>query len=125
MLNTCILQGRLTADPELRHTSTNVPVTTFRIAVDRDFKDADGNREADFLPVVCWRNTAEFVARNFTKGRLIVVKGRVQVREFTDKEGARKTITEVMADNVYFGDSKKEKDPFYPIDDDDEGLPFD
>lgn len=123
MLNHVAVMGRLTHDPELKMTSNGVPVTTFRIAVDRDFKDKDGNRACDFLPVVAWRGTAEFVSRNFSKGRQAVVTGRIQVREFT-KDGEKRSVTEIIADSVYFADSKQEKkeDAFYPADE--EEIPF-
>lgn len=130
MLNHATIMGRLTADPELRNTQSGVAVANFRVAVDRDFKDRDGNRGVDFFPVVCWRGTAEFAARFFAKGSLAVISGRLQVREYTDKDGNKRSATEIVADNVYFGDSKREdkpadKDPFYPLDDMDDGeLPF-
>ena len=131
MLNTVTIMGRMTADPELRHTQSGVAVVTFRLAVDRDFKDKDGKKKADFLPVVCWRGTAEFVSKYFSKGRLVAVCGRLQVREYTTKDGDKRYATEIVAENVYFGDSKREdkpaeNDPFYPLDDMDDGeLPFD
>lgn len=131
MLNQVVVMGRMTADPELRHTQSGVAVTTFRLAVDRDFKDKDGEKKADFLPVVCWRGTAEFVSKYFSKGRLVAACGRLQVREYTDKDGNKRSVTEIVAENVYFGDSKREdkpadKEPFYPLDDMDDGeLPFD
>lgn len=109
MLNKIFLMGRLVVEPELRYTPTNTPVTTFRIAVDRDFKDKEtGERKADFISVVAWRNTAEFVARNFRKGRMIVVVGSLQIRDWTDKDGNKRISAEVVADNVYFADSKRE-----------------
>lgn len=107
MLNHIVLMGRLCADPELRRTDSGTPVTSFSIAVDRDFKDkTTGERETDFIDVVAWRNTAEFVANHFSKGRVAVVIGRLQVRGWTDKEGVKRKSPEVQADNVYFGDSK-------------------
>ncbi len=109
MLNKIFLQGRLVADPELRHTQSGVAVATFRIAVDRDFKDREtGEKKADFITVVAWRQTAEFVSRFFTKGRMAIVEGRLQVREYTDRDGNRRYATEVVADNIYFGDSKRD-----------------
>lgn len=109
MLNKIFLMGRLVVDPELRYTPTNTPVTTFRIAVDRDFKDKEtGERKADFISVVAWRTTAEFVSRNFSKGRMIVVVGSLQIRNWTDKDGNKRISAEVVADNVYFADSKRE-----------------
>lgn len=110
MLNKCFLQGRITADPELRHTQNGVAVATFRLAVTRDFKEKDGERKADFISVVCWRGTAEFVSRFFQKGSLAVVEGRLQVRDYTDRDGNKRFITEVIADNVYFSESRKRDD---------------
>lgn len=112
MLNHIVLMGRLTGDPELRHTGTGVAVASFTLACDRDFKDKDGTKETDFVDVVVWRNTAEFVCKHFTKGRMAVVIGRLQVRNWTDKEGNKRRSAEIAADNVYFGDSKKEGDSF-------------
>ena len=107
MLNKCFLQGRLTSDPESRTTPSGVSVATFRIAVDRDFKNKQtGEKETDFVTIVAWRNTAEFVSKYFTKGRMAVIEGRLQMRNYTDKEGNKRTAAEVVADNVYFGDSK-------------------
>ena len=109
MLNRIILQGRLVADPELRYTQSNVPTASFRIAVDRDFKDKEtGERRADFINVVAWKQTAEFVSRYFRKGRMAVVEGRLQMRDYTDKDGKRRTVAEVVAGHVYFGDSEKD-----------------
>ena len=109
MLNRIILMGRLARDPELRHTQTGTPVASFRLAVDRDFKDkTTGEKATDWIDVVAWRQTAEFVSRFFTKGRLAVVEGRLQMRDWTDKEGNKRTSAEVVADNVYFGDSKRD-----------------
>ena len=108
MLNKIILMGRLVRDPELRRTNGGTPVASFTIAVDRDFKSQDGEKETDFIDVVVWRNTAEFVSKYFTKGRMAVVEGRLQIRDWTDKEGNKRKAAEVVADNVYFGDSKKE-----------------
>ena len=107
MLNKIILMGRLTRDPELRHTQTGTAVASFSLAVDRDFKDkATGDRTTDFIDVVAWRQTGEFVSRYFTKGRMAVVEGRLQIRDWTDKDGNKRRSAEVVADNVYFGDSK-------------------
>lgn len=112
MLNKIFLQGRLVADPELRHTSSNVAVAQFRMAVDRDFKSKEtGEKQADFINVIAWRQTGEFVTRFFAKGRMAVVEGRLQVRSYTDKEGNKRTASEVVADNVYFGDSKRDAKP--------------
>ncbi len=109
MLNKIILMGRLTRDPELRHTQAGAPVASFSLAVDRDFKDkSTGEKATDFIDVVAWRQTAEFVSRFFTKGRMAVVEGRLQIRDWTDKEGGKRRSAEVIADNVYFGDSKRD-----------------
>ena len=112
MLNRIILMGRLTRDPELRHTQTGTPVASFSLAVDRDFKDkATGDRTTDFIDVVAWRQTGEFVSRYFTKGRMAVVEGRLQIRDWTDREGGKRRSAEVVADNIYFGDSKRDGAP--------------
>lgn len=109
MLNRIILMGRLTRDPELRHTQTGTPVASFSLAVDRDFKDKQtGEKATDFIDIVAWRQTAEFVSRYFAKGRMAVVEGRLQLRDWTDKEGNKRRSAEVVADNVYFGDSKRD-----------------
>lgn len=109
MLNHIVLMGRLTRDPELRRTGSGTPVAIFTIAVDRDYSGKDGGeKETDFIEIVAWRNTAEFVSKYFTKGRMAVVSGRLQVRKWKNKEGENRYSTEVVADNVYFGDSKKE-----------------
>ncbi|MBQ3356634.1 MAG: single-stranded DNA-binding protein [Oscillospiraceae bacterium] len=109
MLNHIVLMGRLTRDPELRRTGSGVAVATFTIAVDRDFANsATGERETDFIDIVAWRSTAEFVSKYFAKGRMAVVSGRLQIRPWTDKEGNKRRSAEVIADNVYFGDSKRE-----------------
>ena len=109
MLNKIFIMGRLTRDPELRHTHTGTAVASFTLAVDRDFKDKNsGERATDFINVVAWRQTGEFVSRYFTKGRMAVVEGRLQMRDWTDKDGNKRTTAEVVADNVYFGDSKKD-----------------
>lgn len=143
MLNRILLMGRLTRDPELRHTQTGTPVASFSLAVDRDFKNKEtGEKTTDFIDIVAWRNTADFVSKYFTKGRLAVVEGRLQLRDWTDKDGNKRRSAEVIADNVYFGDSKPSGssapasagsdygvppvgggDQFAALDDDDE-LPF-
>lgn len=111
MLNKIFLQGRLVADPEKRQTTAGIPVATFRIAVDRDRKNKEtGEREADFINIVAWRSTADFVCNYFTKGRMAVVEGRLQIRNYTDRDGNKRTIAEVVADNIYFGDSKRDGD---------------
>lgn len=109
MLNHITIMGRLTRDPELRRTGSGVAVTSFTVAVDRDFS-SNGNKETDFIDCVAWRNTGEFVNNYFTKGRVIVVSGRLQIREFTDRNGNKRRVAEVVADNCYFGDSNKKED---------------
>ena len=110
MLNKIFLMGRLTRDPELRHTQSGTAVASFSLAVDRDFKNQNGEKETDFIDIVAWRNTAEFVSRYFTKGRMAVVEGRLQIRPWQDRDGNKRRSAEVIADNVYFGDSKKDGD---------------
>ena len=107
MLNKIILMGRLTRDPELRRTQSGTAVTSFSLAVDRDFKSQNGEKETDFIDIVAWRATAEFVSKYFTKGRMAVVEGRLQLRDWTDKDGNKRRSAEVIANSVYFGDSKK------------------
>ena len=114
MLNKVFLQGRLVADPELRHTQSGTAVVTFRIAVDRDFKDREtGEKKADFFSAVAFRQTAEFISRFFTKGRMAVIEGKLQNREYTDRDGNRRFFTDVVVDNIYFGDSKRDNDSGY------------
>ena len=108
MLNRIILMGRLTRDPELRRTGSGTAVTSFSLAVDRDFKSQSGEKETDFIDIVAWRSTAEFVSKYFTKGRMAVVEGRLQIRDWTDKDGGKRRSAEVVADNVYFGDSRRD-----------------
>ena len=110
MLNNVIIMGRLTRDPELRRTQSGTAVTSFTMAVDRDFKSQSGEKETDFIDVVAWRSTAEFVAKYFTKSRMAVVEGRLQIRDWTDKDGNKRRNAEVLADNIYFGDAKKDVD---------------
>lgn len=110
MLNNVIIMGRLTRDPELRRTQSGTAVTSFTMAVVRDFKSQSGEKETDFIDVVAWRSTAEFVAKYFTKGRMAVVEGRLQIRDWTDKDGNKRRNAEVLADNIYFGDAKKDVD---------------
>ena len=107
MLNKIILMGRLTRDPELRKTQSGTAVASFSLAVDRDYKDQSGEKETDFIDVVAWRNTAEFVSKYFTKGRMAVVEGRLQIRDWTDRDGGKRRSAEVVAENVYFGDSRR------------------
>ena len=128
MLNHITIMGRLVRDPELRHTQSGTPVANFSLAVDRDFKVQDG-RDADFIDCMAWRNTANFVEQFFTKGRMAIVSGRLQIRAYTDKQGNKRNVAEVVADNVYFGDSKREAqtaapEQFEELDDTGEPLPF-
>ena len=110
MLNRIVLMGRLTRDPELRKTQSDTPVCSFSLAVDRDYKKDGEKKETDFIDIVAWRATAEFVSKFFTKGRMAVVEGRLQIRDWTDKEGNKRRSAEVVADNVYFGDSRRDSD---------------
>ena len=132
MLNKVILQGRLVADPELRHTGGGVAWASFRLAVDRDFKNKEtGERSADFLSIVAWRQTAVFVEKYLSKGRMVIVEGKLQTRNY-EKDGVRVYVTEVVADNVYFGDSKRDdgsksdefREPEFTDYTDDGNLPF-
>ena len=137
MLNTVALMGRLAADPELKTTQSGIAVTSFRIAVDRTYQPKDQEKITDWIDVVAWRNTAEFVARYFHKGSMIAVQGSIQTRSYTDRDGNRRTAVEVVADNVFFGESKRDSaggatkpapsvsapDDFEEISGDDE-LPF-
>ena len=140
MLNHITIMGRLTRDPEMRRTGSGVAVTSFTIACDRDFGQ-NGQKETDFIDVTAWRNTAEFVDKYFAKGRMAVVSGRLQIRSWTDKDGNKRKSAEVVADNVYFGDSKTESssggnngtyaapsptpaNDFAMLEDDDAQLPF-
>lgn len=111
MLNNVIIMGRLTRDPELRRTQGGTAVTSFTMAVDRDFKSQSGEKETDFIDVVAWRNTGEFAAKYLAKGRMAAVEGRIQVRDWQDKDGNRRKSVEVVADNVYFADSKRDSKP--------------
>ena len=110
MLNKIILMGRLARDPELRRTGSGIAVTSFRLACDRDFKSQSGEKETDWIDVVAWRNTAEFVSKYATKGRMVAVSGRLQIRSWTDKDGNKRRAAEIVADNVYFGDSRRDSD---------------
>lgn len=109
-LNKIILMGRLTRDPELKRTTSGTAVTSFTLAVDRDYKPQDGERGTDFIDCTAWRSTAEFVFKYFSKGRMAVVDGRLQIRDWTDRDGGKRRSAEVVADNVYFGDSKRDSD---------------
>ncbi len=137
MINTAILMGRLTADPELRTTPSGVSVTRFSLAVDRSYVPQGGERQTDFIDVVAWRKTAEFVCRYFRKGMLVAVQGSIQTRSYTDKQGNNRKAFEVVADNVHFAEPKREmaqqpvtthkyinddSTDFQEVDDDD--LPF-
>jgi single-strand DNA-binding protein len=123
MLNRVVLIGRLTKDPELRYTPSGVAVTTFTLAVDRPFQN-NGQREADFIPVVVWRQQAEHVANYLRKGRLCAVEGRIQVRNYDNNEGKRVYVTEVVADNVRFLDRGNTQQSDGPIDISDDDLPY-
>lgn len=135
MLNHIVIMGRLTRDPELRRTGSGVAVASFTLAVDRDFSNKEsGEKETDFIDCVAWRQTGEFVSKYFTKGRMAIVSGKLQIRSWTDKDGSKRRSAEVIAENVYFGDSKKsDSESSYPttpaqnfptIDDPDVKLPF-
>lgn len=132
MLNTIAIMGRLAADPILRRTQTGVAVASFTLACERDYAPQGGEKETDFIDVVCWRSTAEFVEKYFMKGRMAVVTGRLQIRGWTDKEGNKRRSAEILADHVYFGDSKRDGDSQAPKsdfteianDEEDENLPF-
>ena len=126
MLNRCIIMGRLTRDPELRHTQAGKAVTSFTLAVDRDFKGKNGEKETDFIDIVAWGNAAEFLCSYFSKGRLAVAEGRLQIRDWPDKDGGKRRSAEIVADHVYFADSKREgaNSGFVELDDQDGELPF-
>lgn len=140
MLNHIVLMGRLTRDPELRHTQSGTAVAGFSLAVERDFKGDTGDRDTDFIDCVAWRSTAEFVSKYLSKGRMAIVDGRLQMRDWTDRDGNKRRSAEVVADHVYFGDSKREAgtsqgqitayqpsgevDAFEELKDDDGELPF-
>ena len=151
-MNKAIIMGRLTKDPEVRTTPSQIPVATFTVAVDRRFKSSDGDRQADFIPVVAWRANAEFAGRYLKKGTKIVVVGSIQTRTYDDKDGKRVYVTEIVADEIHFAESKRDDsqeasykpsgkgyndnkqsgipsdssgDGFLTLDDDDTALPFD
>ena len=110
-MNHIVLMGRLTRDPELRHTQNGVAVASYSLAVDRPFSSKDGGeKQTDFIDIVAWRNTAEFVSKYFTKGQMTAVAGRLQIRDWTDKDGNKRRSAEVIADNVYFAESKKSRE---------------
>lgn len=126
MLNRIIIMGRMTKDPELRRTNGGTAVASFSLAVDRDMKNQDGSRSTDFIDCVAWKGAAEFVSKNFGKGRMAVVDGRLQMRDWTDRDGNKRRTAEVVVSSVYFGDSKKEsssEQDFREIDDGGD-LPF-
>ena len=108
-VNLAVIMGRLVADPELRHTQNDTPVTNFTVAVDRTYKSGD-ERQTDFIDVVAWRNTAEFVCKYFAKGQMIIIKGAIQTRTYEDKDGNKRKATEIVADNVFFGEPKRSED---------------
>jgi len=110
MLNSVSLMGRLTGEPEFRTTPSQVPVTTFPIACDRDFSGRENEQKTDFIDCVAWRGTAEFVQRFFHKGSMIIIEGRLQMHSWTDRDGGRHEKAEILAENVYFGDSRKKED---------------
>ena len=111
MLNRIDIMGRLTRDPELRHTQSQTPVASFTLAVDRDFGGRDGGeRQTDFIDCVAWRQTAEFVSKYFQKGSMAVVSGRLQIRDWTDRDGGKRRSAEVVVDNIYFGESRRSRD---------------
>ena len=137
MLNTIVTMGRLTRDPELRYTQNQTPVASFTLAVDRDFSGRDGaEKQTDFIDCVAWRSSAEFISKYFSKGRMAVVAGRLQLRDWTDKDGNKRRSAEVVSDHIYFGDSKKDSgtqsaepaaygsQQFTELEDEDEDLPF-
>ena len=143
MLNHITIMGRLTRDPELRRTGSGIAVTSFTLAVDRDFGSKDGDKGCDFIDCVAWRQAGEFVNKYFSKGRMAVVSGRLQIRDWTDKEGNKRKAAEVIVGNIYFGESKADSvgsakqesnympsapapsySDFAPLDDDDAQLPF-
>ena len=145
MLNQIIIQGRMSRDPELRRTGSGLAVTSFNVAVERDFPNKDtGEKEVDFIDCVAWRQTGEFISKYFTKGMMIVVSGRLQIRPWTDKDGNKRKTAEIVVDNAYFGEGKKKKEEapstaftpwmyggvkpatsdFALLDDDDAQLPF-
>ena len=110
MLNLITIMGRLVRDPDYRTTGSGLSVSNFSVAVDRDFKTDSGEKETDFIDCVAWRNTAEFVTKYFRKGSMVVVSGRLQIRSWTDKDGNKRRTAEVVADNVYFAESKRQSD---------------
>ena len=131
MLNKVVLMGRFAKDPELRSTGTSTSVTSFSVACDRDFKGQNGEREADFINCVAWKGTAEFISQYFKKGSMAVIEGRLQTRPYEDADGKKRTATEVIVNNIYFAESKKEESTYIPnitpetvMSADDSDLPF-
>lgn len=136
MLNHLTIMGRMTRDPELRYTNAGTAIASFALAVDRDFKGQDGQKETDFIECVAWRSTGEFAAKHFFKGKMAVVDGRLQIRDWTDKQGNKRKSAEVVVSNIYFGDSRREEerhedggvyppdDQFEELYDSDSNLPF-
>ena len=123
MLNHIALMGRMVREPELRSTQSGTPVCSFTLACDRDFKTKDsGEKETDFIDCVAWRSTAEFVSKYFTKGRMMAVTGRLQIRDWVDKEKNKRRSAEILVDNAYFGDSKPKDEPPEPVPVADEGF---
>ena len=108
MLNSVVLMGRLTAEPELRHTPNGIAVTSFTLAVNRSYAKAGSERATDFIDIVAWRNTAEFVSRYFTKGQLVAVEGSIQTRTYQDKDGNNRKAFEIVANNVHFAEAKRD-----------------
>ena len=134
MLNHITVMGRMTRDPETRYTRSQTPVCSFTLAVERDRKNEDGSRTTDFIDCVAWRSTAEFISKYFRKGSMAVADGRLQLRDWTDKDGNKRRSTEVLADSVYFGDSKRSESDtqagagggFHELTDEERGeTPFD
>ena len=121
-MNKAILMGRLTRDPELRMTSNNVSVCTFTLAVDRNYRNRDGDRLTDFIPIVVWRQQADFVSKYFSKGQRMLVVGSIQPRSYEDQSGQKRYVTEVIAEEVYFADSKRDSGSYYEEDRKIEGL---
>ena len=109
MLNHCAIIGRLARDPELRRTQSGISVTSFTIACEQDYKDANGDKTTDFIDIVAWRNTAEFISKYLSKGRMAVIDGRLQLRDWTDREGNRRRSAEILANSVNFGDSRPQQ----------------
>jgi single-strand DNA-binding protein len=114
MLNVVALNGRLTADPELRHTPNEIPVSSFTLAIDRGYVKAGAERQTDFVDIVCWRGTAEFVSKYFHKGQLVAVEGSIQTRSYEDKQGNKRKAFEIVANNVYFAEPRKDGAGYAP-----------